>query len=221
MTEELGAITEEIKRDILGEVEDLRFRFGVNDVSFRMDAPDDVDELYEIFDCDPLRMNCLFNLERDPCERINLAKVFPELVKSLQIRLKELKKTVAKPLNLPGDPSCDPTLYNGTWSSWRDDDTVPVDCEEAKAAFVTAFEKEFLSDNTICRIVFSPFLYLFDDSTRFFIHDNSYSALAILLAFCIIIYYLTKRFVSFGDLDAKRSAVPASPTAGSTRFVKR
>ncbi|KAL0269023.1 UNVERIFIED_CONTAM: hypothetical protein PYX00_010767 [Menopon gallinae] len=226
LTEEIGGLMEEIKRHIFREVEDMRFRFGVKDVTFRMDMLDDVEEandLDEIFGCDPLKEICLFNLERDPCERTNLAKVFPEVVKSLQNRLKELKETVAKPLNLPGDPSCDPSLHNGTWSNWRDGHgrVVRGDLEEAKAAFVTVLENEFLAENAFCSIIFSPFSVLFNDSIRLFIHENSYLAIAILFGLSVFVYHLTKRFISFGDGDAKRSSVSMPAIARSSRFVKR
>lgn len=112
----------------------------------------------EIFTCDPLKMICLFNLEKDPCERINLAKLLPDVVEILEIRLKELKKTVAKPLNTPGDPFSNPYLYNNTWTNWRD-----VERDDFSfSKYVLNFDEMFLLivDNIVLKVIFSPFLLM-------------------------------------------------------------
>ncbi|EEB20452.1 arylsulfatase B precursor, putative [Pediculus humanus corporis] len=75
-----------------------------------------------VLTCDPLlKRFCLFNLNDDPCERLNLADVFPDVVKRIKNRLLELKKSVVKPLNKPEDPYSNPMFYNGTWVNWKDD----------------------------------------------------------------------------------------------------
>lgn len=77
-------------------------------------------ELKNIFECDPLKRVCLFNLKADPCERLNLANIFPDVVEALKIRLSELKKSVVKPLNQADDPFSNPDFHNGTWTNWCD-----------------------------------------------------------------------------------------------------
>lgn len=77
------------------------------------------------FVCDPQKMVCLFHLEQDPCEELNIANMFPDMVARLEGRLAALKKTVRKPLNQPGDPLADPALYNGTWTHWCDPENAP------------------------------------------------------------------------------------------------
>lgn len=72
------------------------------------------------FACDPRKTVCLFHLEQDPCEELNLAKFFPNVVKKLESRLNVLKTSVQKPLNQPGDPLSNPSLYNNTWTHWCD-----------------------------------------------------------------------------------------------------
>jgi len=77
---------------------------------------------FENFSCDPRKSACLFNLEEDPCEELNLAQLYPEVLTEMEERLAVLKKSVQKPLNQPGDPKSDPDLYNGTWTHWQETD---------------------------------------------------------------------------------------------------
>lgn len=72
--------------------------------------------------CDPLKSPCLFNIIADPCERKNVAELFPDILKKLSRRLKEIVKNsaVARRIRI-SDPECDPAKHNGVWGWWGDD----------------------------------------------------------------------------------------------------
>lgn len=73
--------------------------------------------------CRPREAPCLFNIRDDPCETANLAQARPLVLHSLQRSLARFRRTMVKPLNVPGDPGADPALWNGTWVSWKDGDS--------------------------------------------------------------------------------------------------
>lgn len=75
--------------------------------------------------CRPREAPCLFNIRDDPCETINLAHARPLVLQSLEESLERYKKTMMKPLNLPGDPMSNPTYWNDTWVNWKDDSAAP------------------------------------------------------------------------------------------------
>jgi len=71
--------------------------------------------------CRPQEAPCLFNIHDDPCETINLAHARPLVLRSLEESLERYKKTMIKPLNIPGDPMSNPIYWNDTWVNWKDD----------------------------------------------------------------------------------------------------
>nr|XP_018909945.1 PREDICTED: arylsulfatase B-like isoform X2 [Bemisia tabaci] len=71
-------------------------------------------------ECDATKSACLFNIAADPCERTNLAAAEPDLVRILEERVAELRKTARAPLNKPSDPLADPHNWNDTWTNWHD-----------------------------------------------------------------------------------------------------
>lgn len=74
--------------------------------------------------CKPLESPCVFNIKDDPCERINLAQTYPEILNNLQKLVEKYRKSAVKPRNIPRDPNADPAFYNNTWTNWRDWDDV-------------------------------------------------------------------------------------------------
>ncbi|KAL4707476.1 hypothetical protein ACJJTC_000120 [Scirpophaga incertulas] len=58
--------------------------------------------------CNPLVAPCLFNIDDDPCERVNMAEKEPEILQKMLIKLKEINATAVPPnnrnLDLRGDP---------------------------------------------------------------------------------------------------------------------
>lgn len=77
--------------------------------------------------CNPLKRPCLFNILDDPCERNNLAKTKPEIVRLLLSQLSEHVLLTVPSLRQPSDSRSDPKFFNNTWSSWIDDDITDGD----------------------------------------------------------------------------------------------
>ncbi|XP_041784713.1 arylsulfatase B-like isoform X1 [Anopheles merus] len=71
--------------------------------------------------CEPLVKPCLFNVVEDPCERVNLADEYPELLKDLQSDVERFKRDALPPRNQPSDSRSDPALHNNTWTWWQDE----------------------------------------------------------------------------------------------------
>jgi hypothetical protein len=96
--------------------------------------------------CQPREAPCLFNINDDPCETINLAHARPAVLHSLEESLERYKKTMMKPLNVPGDPMSNPIYWNNTWVNWKDDGVasgdsitvVPSPANPTMTSFMTA-----------------------------------------------------------------------------------
>nr|ATE50184.1 glucosinolate sulfatase 5 [Psylliodes chrysocephala] len=71
-----------------------------------------------------LQLPCLFNIKQDPCERVNLAKSRPNIVRKLEKLLLDYSKNILPALNKDRDPRVNPINWNNTWSSWLDSDYV-------------------------------------------------------------------------------------------------
>ncbi|XP_052902556.1 arylsulfatase B [Anopheles moucheti] len=77
------------------------------------------DEAEEIR-CDPLQNPCLFNIVDDPCERRNLADLFPDVLSDLQADVVRYTRNALPRRNKPADGRADPALHNNTWTWWQD-----------------------------------------------------------------------------------------------------
>jgi len=76
--------------------------------------------------CDPTEEEfCLFDLALDPCESVNLADDFPEIVYRLEIALRHYNRTVVTPRNQPADPLSNPKFWDYEWINWMDYPTPP------------------------------------------------------------------------------------------------
>ncbi|XP_051172962.1 arylsulfatase B-like isoform X2 [Leptopilina boulardi] len=71
--------------------------------------------------CNPIEAPCLFNIKEDPCERINLAKLRPVILKTLEDALLKYKVTAMPASNLENDRKANPIYWNNTWTNWMDD----------------------------------------------------------------------------------------------------
>lgn len=60
----------------------------------------------------------LFDLERDPCEMINLAETRRGTVRMLMRRLQSYAAVMVPPRNKEDDPRSFPEKHNGIWSTW-------------------------------------------------------------------------------------------------------
>lgn len=69
---------------------------------------------------------CLFNIEQDPCEMVNLAERRPVIMAILERILMKYRITAIPASNLDGDPRADPTLWNNTWTSWCETDPLAL-----------------------------------------------------------------------------------------------
>lgn len=73
-----------------------------------------------------MKAPCLFNIEKDPCEMVNLADKRPVILAILERTLMKYRVTVIPPSNLDGDPRADPSLWNNTWTSWDEPDPLAL-----------------------------------------------------------------------------------------------
>lgn len=71
--------------------------------------------------CDAQKGPCLFNVVQDPCERFNLARIYPEVVNCLHERLEYFESVTELPRNRPDDRRSDPRYFNETWTWWFDE----------------------------------------------------------------------------------------------------
>lgn len=71
-------------------------------------------------ECKPLEKPCLFDIERDPCEMDNIADENPHLLRTLEYRLEQYRKTMVPPLNKPPTRRSDPRYFDFTWAPYMD-----------------------------------------------------------------------------------------------------
>jgi len=69
--------------------------------------------------CDPQYAPCLFNIIDDPCERKNLATLYPDTMREMRNRLYDIIQYSApsRRRTIP-DRNADPSRHHGTWSPW-------------------------------------------------------------------------------------------------------
>ncbi|XP_067647136.1 arylsulfatase B [Eurosta solidaginis] len=71
--------------------------------------------------CEPLLEPCFFDLERDPCERYNLAKRYPLQVQLLAQEVEQFRQSAVPSVQKEiSDPRCDPALHDGVWEWWAE-----------------------------------------------------------------------------------------------------
>ncbi|XP_032687353.1 arylsulfatase B-like [Odontomachus brunneus] len=75
----------------------------------------------EKIQCHAWSTPCLFDLERDPCEMINIIEQKPSVAEGLQQALDRHKLTMVPPNNkFFIDPRANPHKWNNTWDCWLD-----------------------------------------------------------------------------------------------------
>ncbi|XP_055385578.1 arylsulfatase B-like [Condylostylus longicornis] len=73
------------------------------------------------YKCNPMFEECLFNIQQDPCEHFNLASENPGILHDMRIDIEHFRETAVKPARKKSKSlDCDPKLYNGTWTWWKD-----------------------------------------------------------------------------------------------------
>ena len=67
-------------------------------------------------------VECLFDLEKDPAERVDVGNSHPAVLAALRALLfdAEIDSAPSRVLETPGDPAADPRLHGGQWVSWLD-----------------------------------------------------------------------------------------------------
>lgn len=70
--------------------------------------------------CEPLVAPCLFNIKQDPCEHVNLAEKYPNILKALLDELDAHNATAVPPSNKPMDSRADPRFWDNTWTNFGD-----------------------------------------------------------------------------------------------------
>ncbi|KAG8194369.1 hypothetical protein JTE90_010985 [Oedothorax gibbosus] len=63
---------------------------------------------------------CLFNIAEDPCERRNIAHLYPEIVKSMMEIVERYNATTVEPLTQDRDPKADPRCHDFAFVPWRE-----------------------------------------------------------------------------------------------------
>ncbi|EDW29501.1 GL22855 [Drosophila persimilis] len=73
-----------------------------------------------VYLCEPLKAACLFDLANDPCERYNLANLYPLQLQLLAQEVEELRLTALPSARVPrADVRADPALHDGHWEWWN------------------------------------------------------------------------------------------------------
>lgn len=67
---------------------------------------------------------CLFDLDDDPCETINLISTYPNVTETLMKKLQQFKTEMVPELTKRLDRASNPYLFNNTWVCWLDDENV-------------------------------------------------------------------------------------------------
>ncbi|XP_077994914.1 arylsulfatase I-like [Glandiceps talaboti] len=68
--------------------------------------------------CKPAEKPCLFDIERDPCEYVNLADKYPDVLQMLLSKLQSYNSTAVPPMHPGLDPAANPAIHNGAWVPW-------------------------------------------------------------------------------------------------------
>ncbi|XP_050492008.1 arylsulfatase B-like isoform X2 [Bombus huntii] len=92
--------------------------------------------------CEPMIAPCLFNIEQDPCEMVNLAERNPVILTIFETILIRHRLTVIPPSNLDGDPRSNPSLWNNTWTSWAEPNPLML-------AYTNIKQPEYYADQAI------------------------------------------------------------------------
>lgn len=73
----------------------------------------------DIYKCEPLKAPCYFNIEKDPCERYNLANLYPLQAQFLAQEVEEYRVGIKPSARVPqGDPLANPDRFEGNWQWW-------------------------------------------------------------------------------------------------------
>ncbi|XP_075162423.1 arylsulfatase B isoform X2 [Haematobia irritans] len=78
------------------------------------------DYTQDLYKCEPLKAPCLFNIDKDPCERYNLARLYPLQIQFLEQEVEEYRLTMKPSVRIPNsDPLSNPLRFGGIWQWWK------------------------------------------------------------------------------------------------------
>ncbi|KAM7356270.1 uncharacterized protein ACRADG_002075 [Cochliomyia hominivorax] len=90
----------------------------------------------DIYKCEPLKAPCYFNIEKDPCERYNLANLYPLELQFLQQEVEEYEPGVTPSARIPySDPLANPQRFDGNWQWWYGSPPNSKGVQNAKFSF--------------------------------------------------------------------------------------
>ncbi|VEN61333.1 unnamed protein product [Callosobruchus maculatus] len=95
-----------------------------NEATVKCSPPLDSTTIPEERKCDLMKAPCLFDIEKDPCEMVNLAEDLPIIASDMQKIIERYRRTALPPRNVPRDPMADPKFWNNTWTNWRDEEEI-------------------------------------------------------------------------------------------------
>ncbi|RLU26301.1 hypothetical protein DMN91_000095 [Ooceraea biroi] len=61
---------------------------------------------------------CLFDIDKDPCETKNIAEQFPRMARELDLFLEQYGHNITRQVKVPVDWQADPRRMNNTWDPW-------------------------------------------------------------------------------------------------------
>ncbi|XP_075972359.1 arylsulfatase I isoform X2 [Anticarsia gemmatalis] len=70
--------------------------------------------------CAPLQAPCLYDVEHDPCERQNLASLFPDILQRMLTQLDNVNKTAVPPNNKDIESRADPKYWGRVFTTFGD-----------------------------------------------------------------------------------------------------
>lgn len=85
------------------------------------------DHKQSIYRCQPLKAPCYFDLDNDPCERYNLANLYPSKLQLLENKVNNFRLSAIKSSRIPiPDLRANPALHGDYWEWWNDTVTEKV-----------------------------------------------------------------------------------------------
>ncbi|XP_055855439.1 arylsulfatase B-like [Episyrphus balteatus] len=76
----------------------------------------------EVSKCEPLKDECIFDLDEDPCEQNNLIGQLKnsKMLKRIRKDIDDFRSKAMPPVGKPTDPKSDPKLHDFEWTWWED-----------------------------------------------------------------------------------------------------
>ncbi|XP_021375282.1 arylsulfatase J-like [Mizuhopecten yessoensis] len=82
-------------------------------------VPTAEDTRMDVYTGEPTKNIWLFNIAKDPVERVDLSADYPDMVMKMLIKLQQLNETAVPCVYPPFDPNCNPEIHGGWWGPWE------------------------------------------------------------------------------------------------------